>query len=174
MRKFKNGYETSTQGLGKIAPATRRPPVLREPIGIASVDEPGRRSSNQQAFLEYHAGAEFFTAGSFIHGSELDLQRTNVPVDTALLCAKSAGSAWRLGVNARASSDGRYTRGGPDAPFPCAMAHDDALALRTFEFRMDEHHTNVLVVQRKAGWEARPLDGWRIVGGTYPYFTLER
>jgi hypothetical protein len=157
-RKAKNLYETSRGGIGAYPP-TGSPPIGGEPEQL--------EVATAQQYADYTALGELLGGGTCLHSAGAALQQCEIPADESVPNAVAAVRSDAPPPNL--ADEGTYTRGGPDAPVPCPIAHDDVLALRTFAMiTPDARHATVIPVSRKPGWSLQPVDGWRVTR-TYGY-----
>lgn len=165
-RRAKNGLETARLGLGDIAPKTNKPPILGEPIGIASQDVSGRRASDPRKFADYFATAELYTAGACLHGDLADLQDCKIPQGRALECANAVKAVWSAGIPVDAASTGQYTRVGLNG---CPVKDNGALRL----YAMNQGSRSTVVVVT-GDVNPQPADHWRVEGHAGPHGQILR
>lgn len=138
------------------------PCVENEPMGAAEVARSGR-SSDVFDFLYWGAVAGLETNGSLFH-SDAGLQSELYgPVQHA------TGVAFFQGLNfaPAAASWWPYRRGGLTGESASCIAHDDALALRTFS-KSDGSTCWSVAIRPQPGWTAIGVDGWTVTQQPFP------
>lgn len=174
-RKSKNLLETARLGLGSF-PATGKPALAGEPMGIYEHDIPGRRSANPREHADFAAVVELYGAGMILHGDWEDLQRCIVPGPRAQMCADAVRDVWRAGIPADAAASGVYTRGGlQESPLEHVDRYDDSGhevrqdgALRTFVMLQGAKATAV-IVSPGAQHQIKPRIGYHVVSVRGPH-----
>jgi hypothetical protein len=150
-RKSKNLEETGTAGMGE--PPNDFPPTDKTAIG----GEPEQmQKATPRQYADYTATGELYAGGTCMHDGPTTLQRCQIPDDQSVPDAIAAVRADP--PPADLAEVGTYTRGGLS---DCPVAHDDALALRTFASIAGSRATAV-IVSPKPGWTLQPVGGWRV------------
>lgn len=134
--------------------------VSDEPMGAAETDQPGRRSSNYNDFFDFCAGNAMHGAGMTFHSENGLLSQLWQPTQKSL--ATMCFDTMKL-IPADAPI-WHYTRGGLGDN---AIAHDDALALRTF-CQLGGNQAVCEAVRPAATWTAVAINGWHIVSQSGP------
>jgi hypothetical protein len=154
-RKAKNILEYTRLGWGGYS-AFNIPGVNDEPMGIAEVAVPGRRTTDPQMCADFYAVAELFGCGSTILADALS-HSGELPGATAQACCEAIAESW-ASIPANALL-GTYKDGGNNN---LPIEHDDAFAVRTYGMAF-EHEATCVVVGKKSGWTAIAREGWEIV-----------
>lgn len=169
-RKFQ--WPRTAKDLFEIYDQISKPGVGGEPpCGIFETTIPFSRSNDPRAFAQWHAVAELYGAGSFIHGDDDNLQFCKRPGPGAQACAEAISATWSCGLPIDGLLNGRYTRGGnADCPMVHLDRYDDgstelnpAGAERTFAVIMnDGHRATCVIVQPGPAWQPEATNGWSI------------